>query len=66
MTWLIQQWQDFALGLAVLFWVLVALRVVAAFFSNWRASAATLCGQLALLCAIVAGLWAAHLMDKWL
>jgi hypothetical protein len=63
--WLLQQWQDFALGVAVIFWMWVAVKVVVAFIKDWRASAAALCGQLALASAIVAGLWTAHLSDKW-
>ena len=59
------QLQNFALGIAVIFWMWVALKVVVAFINDWRASAAALCGQLALASAIVAGLWVAHLSDKW-
>jgi hypothetical protein len=43
----------------------VAVKVVVAFIKDWRASAAALCGQLALASAIVAGLWAAQLSDRW-
>jgi hypothetical protein len=63
--WIWKQYQDFALGLAGIFWVMIAMKVVVAFIKDWRASAAALCGQLALVSAIVAGLWAAHLSDKW-
>ena len=37
--WLWQQLQDFALGIAVIFWLWVALKAVAAFINDWRASA---------------------------
>lgn len=59
MTWLWHQFQDFALGIAAVFWIGVLLHLA---IWSWRAPrqlGAVLCGELALLCAIVGLLWAA-------
>jgi len=66
LTWLWAQYEQVAISAAVAFWAWVLWRVVLAFVHNWRDAAAKLCGSLALLSAILALLWAAHLSDKYL
>ena len=65
MTWLWSQWQDFALGLAAMFWAGVGWRVIRAYWENWRQQLAITCGLLAGLSAILAVSWAAHLGEKY-
>lgn len=64
MNWLWSQWQDFAFGCAILFAGYVAIGLARWAWTAPRAFAAKLCGELALLCGILAVLWAAHLGEK--
>jgi hypothetical protein len=65
-TWLLQQYKDFALGTAVIFWVLFLIGIVRMFLADPRQTAAKLCGSLTWLFTMLAILWAAHLSDKYL
>jgi hypothetical protein len=38
--WLWKQLQDFGIGVAAIFWMRVAVKIVVAFINDWRASAA--------------------------
>lgn len=65
LAWLVQQFQDAALGLALWFWVAAIWATVGAFMRDWRKAAAVTCGVLALVSGGLAVLWAAHLWETW-
>ncbi len=65
MIWLWQQFQDFALGVALLFWAWVVLQVFAYARVAPRPAARIACGLAAYAFSLLAVLWAAHLGDKY-
>lgn len=66
MAWLYQQFNDFAFGIAVIFWASAIIGLVRMFVTEPRQTAAKLCGSLAWFFTLLAILWAAHLSDKYL
>ena len=65
-SWLWAQYKDFALGIAVIFWVFAIIGLLRMFIAEPRQTAAKLCGSLSWFCTLLAILWAAHLSDKYL
>jgi len=61
-----QQFQDFALGIALIFWGIALIGLVRMFRDEPRQTAAKLSGSLAWFFTLLAILWTAHLSDKYL
>lgn len=61
MSWLWQQWQDFALACAIIFGAYLAICLMRWAYTDPRGFAAKLCGELALLFGLLALLWGAHI-----
>ncbi len=66
MSWLWPQYQHFALGIGLMFWVWVLIQIVRNSYVAPRAAARTACGVAAGVFTLLALLWAAHLGDKYL
>ena len=68
MAWLWQQYQENSLSIAVICGGLLILSLTRQAWLNWftpRSSVARLLGELALVCAFVAVLWAALVVQGW-
>ena len=59
MIWLQQQFEDFALGIAVIFWGFALIGLVRMFWTEPRQTAAKLCGSLAWFFTLLTILWVA-------
>ncbi len=57
MTWLWSQWQDFALGCAGLFGLYIIVQIIDWARRDWHSLARVLCGELALVFALLVLLW---------
>jgi hypothetical protein len=66
MAWLHQQYNDFTLGVALIFWGAVLVGLIRLLWTEPRQTARKLCGAAAWFFALLAILWAAHLSDKYL
>jgi hypothetical protein len=66
MAWLHQEFNGFALGVALIFWGAVLLGLIRLFWTEPRQTGAKLCGIAAWFLALLAILWTAHLADKYL
>ena len=64
-VWFWSQWQDFALGCAVIYSGFILLGLGRWASVDAHGLAAQVCGTLATAFAGLALLWAAHLGDKW-
>ena len=66
MAWLHEQFNDFALGVAIIVWCSALLGLIRLLCTEPRETARKLCGVAAWFFALLAILWAAHLSDKYL
>jgi hypothetical protein len=66
MAWLHEQFDDFALGVALIYGGTMFLGLVRQTWQDPRTMGARLCGVTAWFFALLAILWAAHLADKYL
>ena len=65
MSWLWEQYCDFALGIAVIYGAYVLFDLACRFWQDPRGVGARICGSIAWFFTLLAILWAAHLSDKY-
>ena len=65
-SWLWSQFQDFALGIALISGATALIGLGGMLLTEPRQTAAKLCGSLAWFFTLLAVLWAARLSDKYL
>lgn len=64
--WVWEQWKDFALGIAAIFWIFAIVGMAKYAWEDPREWLRTILGGLAIVFGTLALLWAGHLADKYL